>query len=175
MSFHKGDTVTRINDLVSFDVKGYRVILIHAGTNDLAELINTQKSQHTTVQQVLERYKLLRSSIRRRNNHAILLFSGILPRDQEFDQFFPYAFGLNFALEKWCAKSNGFCIFLPSYKMFLSYGQPNSCMFSNSDGLHPRGAGKDQLEAYFQQAVTVSSKLERIHSKHTKKLKKLTY
>ncbi len=44
LSFHKGDTVTRINDLVSFgqvDVKGYRVILIHARTNDLAELINT--------------------------------------------------------------------------------------------------------------------------------------
>jgi len=170
--------VGQLNDLVSFEnvnVHGYSVILIHAGTNDLAKLIENGKIHQVTVQEILEFYKQLRNSIRRRNNYAILLFSAIIPRHQDFELFYPYAYGLNFAIEKWCARSKGTCIFIPSHKVFLAYGKPKQCMYSVSDGLHPRGAGKDTLEAYFQQALTVSSMLERTNSKRTQKLANLPY
>ncbi len=66
ISFQKGDTVAQLNDLVSFgkvNVHGHNSILIHVGTNDLAQLIYNGQI-HTTVQQLLQSYKQLRSSIR---------------------------------------------------------------------------------------------------------------
>jgi hypothetical protein len=148
ISFHKGDTVGQLNDLVSFEsvkVQGYSIILIHAGTNDLENLIETGKIHQTTVQELLEFYKQLRNSIRRCNCYSILVFSAILPRRNFFQLFYPYAYRLNFAIEKWCARSNGSCIFIPSYKIFIAYGRPKQCMYSVKDGLHHRGAGKDAL------------------------------
>ena len=91
--------------------------------------------------------------------------------------------GLNFAIEKWCAKSGGTCIFIPSFHSFLSRthpvpaqrGEPNSALFSDSDGLHPDGAGVDVLESIFQQAFSTGYLLTRIRADRTQLLKALPY
>jgi lysophospholipase L1-like esterase len=178
-SFHKGNTIGQLNDLVCFNqvvqLSKYGIILIHAGTNDLAQLIKSGKIASTTVQQLLQFYIELCNSIRRRNTRAILVFSAILPRAHEFQVFFPYIFGLNFALEKWCAKSSGMCVFLNTHKQFLQLGVPKFQLFSKSDGLHPNGAGNDRLEARLQQALTADNIINAINSKRTRRLAVLPF
>ena len=178
ISIHRGHTVRQINDHVFFGkvkVTDFQTILIHAGTNDIAQLIQSGSIKTALPQHILQYYVSLRQSIRRRNSHAILLFSSILPRVQDFHTFFPYVFGINFALEKWCAQSKGTCIFVPSYTLFLKQGLPKAHLFSEKDGLHLNGAGMDVLESCFQQALTVPSMLEKVSSRRVKKLSLLPY
>ena len=174
VSFHRGCTVGKLNDMISFgsvQVQGYSKILIHVGTNDLAQLISSGEIHSVTVHHVLQFFKRLSHSIARKNARAIQ-FSAILPRSHNFDLFYNYAYGLNFALEKWCARSKASRIFVPSHKPFLLFGRANPSLLSVSDGLHVRGAGNDTLEAFFQQALSTGNMLKVTNSKHTKKLAK---
>jgi hypothetical protein len=178
-SYHKGKTIGQLNDIVCFNkdlnINRFGLILIHAGTNDLAQWVYSDFVEHLQVQHILGYYKELRNSIRRRNTRAIIVFSAIIPRVKDFKLFYPYAYGVNFALEKLCAKSNGTCIFLPTHKYFLRNGIPMPNLYSSSDGLHPNGAGNDRLEARFQQALTASSLTNALNSKRTKLLASSAY
>ena len=94
---------------------------------------------------------------------------GNLPRVRHYLRYKPFVVGLNFALEKMCAKSKGSCIFVPSYRSFLKGGEPREELFAR-DGLHLNGAGIDRLEACFQQALSSDSMLARVSSARTGKL-----
>ncbi len=73
----------------------------------------------------------------------------------------PCLFGLNFALEKWCAMSQGRRIFIATHKVFLSAGQPKWERFSRSDNIHPNGPGTDiLLQELLQQAMSPQYMLE---------------
>ena len=144
-----GETVTKLTDRVRFgqvDICRDERILVHVCTKDVDDLLRSRRAKSVTLQQVLRKYKVLREVIRRRLSRALILFSSILPRLQQFRKFKPYVLGVNFTLEKWCSKSGGFCVFLPSYSSFLSGGEPREELFAK-DELHLNGAGVDRLEA----------------------------
>ncbi len=60
--------------------------------------------------------------IRRRNQHAMLLFCSILPRKTDHDLLCPLTFGLNFDIQLWFAKLGGRRIFVPIHKQLLKFG-----------------------------------------------------
>ena len=173
----KGDTIKRLTDRIRFerdvDVSGYDRILIHVGSNDISNLVDSGRYRSVTIFDMLDRYKALRSSIRRRNSKAIILFSAILPRVERYELFRGYVSGLNFALEKWCAKTCGTCVFIPSFSAFIARGKPKAALFSEKDGLHLAGAGVDVLEGIFEQALSTGYLLTRINSGRTRMLKNM--
>ena len=155
---YPGETLTRLVDRIRFDgvdVSQVSRILVHVGTNDISNLLDSGRIKHTTPLELLRHFSTLRSVIRRRNSRAVIIFSSVLPRLRKFETYKPYAAGLNFCLEKWCAKSGGACVYIPSYRNFLKGGRPRSELFAK-DGLHLNGAGVDCLEstAYLVDRVT---------------------
>ena len=172
----RGDTIKNLNDRIRFDkinLKGYTKILIHVGSNDVSNLLKVGQ-RTVTIFDVMDRYVALRHSIRRRNSQAVLIFASVLPRVNRFHLFRPYISGLNFALEKWCAKTGGTCIYAPMYDPFLNTrGSPNAALFSDSDGLHVDGTGVDVVEGCFGQAFSTGHLLTRLRAKHTKMLRML--
>lgn len=172
VSAFRGDTISRLTDRIRFgdvDVSGFTRILIHVGTNDISNM-----TEGVTLGEILRRFKTLRSMIRRRNSAAMLLISSLLPRNLQFRKFKSYMYGLNFAIEKWCSKSSGACVFIPSYRAFLADGVPRAELFAR-DGLHLNGAGTDRLEACFQQAFSSGYLEERVRSDRVVKLSKVCY
>ena len=142
---YPGETLTRLADRIRFnglDVSRVSRILVHVGTNDIFNLLDSGRIKDTTPQELLRCFSTLRSVIRRRNSRAVIMFSSVLPRLRKFEVYKPYATGLNFCLEKWCAKSGGACVYIPSYKNFLKGGRPRCELFAR-DGLHLNGAGVD--------------------------------
>ncbi len=62
VSAHKGKKVLQLADKVVFAdilVSGYQYILIHVGTNDLSELVSTDKIKQYTVHHLMARYRVL--------------------------------------------------------------------------------------------------------------------
>ncbi len=106
VTFHKGYKILQLADKTRFDnevdIQGCDFILIMVDTNDISELITKSDFTFLTVHDIMARYHALNKVICKRNRHAIILFSSILPRADNFDLYFPLIFGLNFALEKWC-------------------------------------------------------------------------
>ena len=180
---YRGDTIKSLADRIRFgevNVSGYARILIHVGTNDISNMISSGKIKTMTIHDLLDRYNALRYTIRRRNSQAVLLWSAVLPRVNRFKLFRPYIEGINFALEKFCSKTDGACIYIPSYSSFMVKknslilrDKVNDALFSNSDGLHLSGAGVDVLEALFQQALSTGYLLDRVRSSRVKMLKLL--
>ena len=174
----RGDTVGRVTDYIRFQqikVSGFSRILIHLGSNDISNLLNSGDIATTSLRDMLRRFVALRNSIRRRNSGAVFLFSSIIPRLSEYERFKPYIYGINFALEKWCAKTKGNCIFIPTFRCFLECGRPMAELYSGRDGLHLNGAGTDILEACFQQALSTGYLVRRLHTKRIRKLAALPY
>ncbi len=177
VKYFKGRTVSQLSDMVFFgqvDVSGYSVIYIHAGTNDINDLVNTGKIKHVLPYQVLELYQALRANIRRRNSSAIILISSIIPRLDNYACYDPLVRGINFCIEKWCAKSGGTTIFVPSWKWFVSRGMPIQAYYAK-DGLHPNGAGNGALQAGIQQALVTTTMIERATSRRAMRLAGLPY
>ena len=174
----RGDTVRRLTDRIAFSqvsVRGYSRILIHVGSNDISNLIEKQELRSVTIFNIMERFRALRNTIRRQNSGALLLFSSILPRKDNYTLYRPFIHGLNFALEKFCAKSRGCNIFVPSYRQFLEYGQPIPGLFSDKDGLHLDGSGVVVLDGCFQQALSTGYLMTRVKCKRNEKLANLPY
>ena len=172
-----GETAARLCDRIRFGevkVNGFTKILVHVGTNDLSTLVESGNVQHVGIHELLRSFKVLRDVIRKRNSEAIILFSSILPRVRGFDLYRHFVYGLNFALEKWCAKSNGSSIFIPSFSCFLFEGRPRSEYFAR-DGLHLNGAGIDKMEAVVQQAFASKYLFQRVNARRTMKLLSLRY
>ena len=85
-----GETVSKLTERIRFgqvDVARQERILIHVGTNDVADLLSSGRARSVTPQQVLRKYKVLRDVIRRRNSRALILFSSILLRLKQFSKF----------------------------------------------------------------------------------------
>ncbi len=101
------------------------------GTNDISQLVDSGLIKTVTVHDIKHKYEALRKVIPHSNRHATLIFSAILPHAHQFNLFFPLIFGLNFALEKWCAKFVGKRIFIHTHKLFLRRDKPKSEQFSN--------------------------------------------
>ena len=177
VKYFKGHTVSQLSDLVFFGkvkVEGYSIIVIHAGTNDLNYLISSGKIGRMLPHQVLAYFQALRANIRRRNSSAIIQFSSVLPRIDDFQLYDPLIRGLNFAIEKWCAKAGPTCLFIPSWRWFVAKGQPVMAYYAK-DGLHPNGAGNDVLQAGLQQSMVVANMLERARSRRTRRLAELPF
>ena len=167
-----GKTVTKLTDRIRLgqvDISRHERILVHVGTNDVDDVLRSSRTKAVTSQQVLRKYKVLREVIRRRNSRALILFSSILPRLKQFMKFKPYVLELNFALEKWCAKSGGSCVFISSHRSFLVGREPREELFAK-DGLHLNGAGVDRLEACFQQTLSTEHLMVRVTAERTRKL-----
>ena len=174
----RGDTIRKLTDRIAFgevDLKKYNRIIVHVGANDLSNLVRDGRSKTVTIFDILHRYKTLFRTIKSLNSNALVLFSSILPRTQGNVVMRPFAQGLNFALEKWCAKSLGIRVFLPSFRWFLEDGQPVEDMFSDSDGIHLRGAGVVQLTSCFVQGLSTGNLLNSLRKKRTRKLATLVY
>ena len=178
VQFFKGFCILQIADIIRFgkiDISGFFAILFHVGINDIANLLKQDKLKYHTVHDIMYRYHAINAAVRRRNSHAILIFSAILPQAASFDLYFPLVYGLNFALEKWCAQSSGRRVFIPTHKMFLRGGRPREELYAASDMVHPNGAGCDVLESFVQQALSPSTIRERVCSKRVAKLAALSY
>ena len=174
----RGDTITRLTDRIAFsevDVKGYARIIVHVGSNDLSNLVKRGNGRTVSMFEMLARYKALRNTIKQKNSSALLIISSILPRKTGFLVFRPFTQGMNFALERWCAKSRGSFVFLPSFRQFLYEGLPMTELFSEKDGLHLRGAGVVQLQTCFQQGLSTGHLLMNLRSKRTKMLAEVEY
>ncbi len=150
------------------------MILIHVGTNDLNNLIKSDRIKHTLPHHIMEHFYALRANIRRKNTYAILQFSSVLPRIDDFPTYDPLVRGINFAIEKMCAKSKGACIYVPSWKWFVSNGAPIEAYYCK-DGLHPNGAGNGALQAGIQTSLSTAAMLERVRSRRTLRLASLPF
>ena len=173
-----GATVPRVADKIRFgelSVSGYDRIFIQLGTNDIANLIGTGEISHVTVHEITRRFRSLRDVIRKRNSRALVIFSSILPRLERYELFKPYVRGVNFPLEKWCAKSQGTTVFNPTYTAFLDRSKPRAELYSVSDGLHLNGAGVDRFEAAISQALSTGYLLERVRSRRARTLSTISY
>ena len=99
-----GATIERLTDRIAFgkwvDVRGYARIIVHVGANDLSDMVTANQSKPVTVFDMMAGYKELRNTIREKNPRALIIFSSVLPRYEQYDLFKPYAQGLNYALEK---------------------------------------------------------------------------
>ena len=167
-----GATVPCVADKIRFgelSVSGYDRIFIQLGTNDIANLIEIS---HVTVHEITHS---LRDVIRKKNSRALIIFSSILPCLERYELFKPYVRGVNFALEKWCAKSQGATVFNPTYTAFLDRGKPRAELYSVSDGLHLNGAGVDRLAAAISQALSTGYLLERVRSRRARTLSTVSY
>ena len=131
------------------NVSGYDRIFIQLGTNDIANLIDTGEISHVTVHEITQEFHYLRDVIGKRNSRALIIFSSILPRLERYELFKPYVRGVNFALEKWCEKSQGATVFNPTYTAFLDRDKPRAELYSVSNGLHLNGAGWTSLKQQF--------------------------
>ncbi len=107
--------------------------------------------------------------------NAIILFSSILPRADNFDLYFLLIFGLYFTLEKWCAQSSGTHVFVSSHNRFLKHGRLKREQYSTTGGLHPNGVSTDVLESFIRQALSPQFILENISSKRVACLVQLPY
>ena len=175
--YFKGKTISELSDIVFFkkvDVSGYAVIYIHVGTNDLNNLIASGEISHTLPVHIMERFRALRANIRRVNSTAIIQFSSIMPRMEDFTRYDPLIRGINFALEKWCAKTQGACIFVPSWRWFVHGGSPIQAYYCR-DGIHPNGAGNSALQAGIQQSMSIATMVERATSRRVKRLAELPF
>ncbi len=171
MIFYRGDKILQLADRIVFgqvSVAGFYYILIHVGINDLSEWLQKDLIWPHTIHDLLNRYKALYKVLRRRNKSAIIMFSSILPYADKFDQFFPLICSINFALEKWCAKSGGTRLFMASHAQFLRKGKPKHELFARVDGLHPNGVGTDDLQSFFQHVLTSEYVYEQTQSKRVK-------
>ena len=174
MKAQSGATLKNFADNIRFgktgwDVRGLSRILIHGGANTLFDRKGLIRCK--TVFEVLQEFIELRSVIRRKNSHAILIFSSILPRRDGFHEHKHRVAGVNFALEKWCALSGGSCVFLPSFIPFIKDGKPNRALLSEGDGLHPCGAGVSKLDGLFEQALSSDFLLQRSLSDRVRRLR----
>ena len=171
-----GATLKNIADNISFEkagwsVKGFSRILIHAGANNLFNKKGRVNARPTLFEH-LQEFIALRSVIRRKNSYAVIIFSAILPRRDHFKEHKSFIAGLNFALEKWCARSSGASIFAPTHLAFLGGdGLPNMALLADSDGLHPCGAGVSKLDGLFEQVLSSEYLLERVRSERTLRLR----
>lgn len=168
----------QLGDRLRFDkhlhVSVYKFIMLFGGTNDRSQLITSGQIKFVTVQQILARYMAVHNTIRRRNKHAIILVSSILPRVDDFETYAPLINGLNFALQKWCSKSGGSRIYVPTHKVFMEHGKPRRELFAQ-DGVHPNGVGTDVLENFLQQAFSPQYLVQQLESVRTKMLASLSY
>ena len=169
-----GATLKNFTDNIRFGKRGWNVkgvsrILIHGGANSMFE--RNGQIRRVTIFEVLEEFKAIRTVIRRENSSAILIFSSILPRRDGYLENKSYIAGINFALEKWCARSKGSCVFLPSYVPFIKHGKPNKALLSDSDGLHPCGAGVSKLDSLFEQAFSSEFLLDKVLSERVRILR----
>ena len=134
------------------------------------------KCKSTLVTHILDRYKALREFIRWRNSHAVILFSAILPRDsRSFAQYAPYIYGINFALEKLCAKSSGSCVFVDTWKFLMNGNRPRDELFAKRDDLHLCGFGDDRLQHCWRQALSDAYIVEKRCSRKVLKLASIPY
>ena len=93
------ETVTKLRDRIrssQVDIAWHERILVHVGTNNVADLLSSRRARSVTPQQVLRKYKVLREVIRRQNSRALILFSYILLRLNQLRKFKPYVLGLNY-------------------------------------------------------------------------------
>ena len=177
----RGITITGLSNRIRFDglqLEGYSRILVHVGTNDLSNMFRYERHRRTTIFDIMERYTALRNSIRRRNKCAVIMFTSILPRAFKTKLMRSYITGVNFALEKFCARSDGTRVYIPAYKAFMSKfekDQPNKALFSENDGLHLEGPGVDKLEAIMQQAFSTEYLIDRVSCGQTLRLRDLSY
>ena len=109
---YPGATIPKIIDEIRFGklyVSGFAGIMIHMGSNDLANLIDNGDIQYVRVKSVMRLFRLLRDLIRRRNSRAILIFASLPSRLERCDLFLPYQYSLNHALENtlWLGGGHG--------------------------------------------------------------------
>ena len=124
--------------------------------------------------EILVFLRILLLTIRRFNPNALVIFSSILPRIKGNRIMKPFVQGMNFAIEKWCAKSGGQCVFLPSFRWFLHEGKPVEDYFSRKDGLHLDGQGIVRLADCFVQGFSTGYLMSRLRKKRTERLARMT-
>ncbi len=144
--------------------------MIYVGINDLIELVDKDSIKHVTIHDIMARYLKLHHVIRTRNRHAIIIVSAIMPHADSFDLYFPFIFGLNFALEKWCAKSAGKRVYVASYKRFLKGGRPKleQLPISAQPETHV-------IDGFLQMGMSRHFILEHVGSRRVRKLALLPY
>ena len=149
-------------------------ILVHVGTNDVTDLLRSRRTRSVTPQQALRKYKVLREVNCRQNSQALILFSSILPRLNQFRNFKTYKLlGLNFALEKWCATQEVPTCVYPILQELP--GRRRAKRRIVCQGWHLNGAGEDRLEACFQQALSTEHQMVRMTAaRMLRKLSELT-
>ena len=175
---YPGDTINRLKyrlELGEVVVTGCARVLVHVGTNDLSNMLRRKNFSKVTIHAIIGKYRTLYEVVRRLEPNALIIFSSILPRTKGNRVMKPYVQGVNFALEKMCAQSQGRAVYLPSFKWFLEYGQPVKEFFAKRDGLHLRAKGTLRLAQCFTQAFSTGYLVNRLGKKRTRKLANLRY
>lgn len=146
-----------------FNWKDYNVVLIHAGTNDIAS--GDGKLIH-------KRMQTLTDSIKRINPRIDIIISSILPRPcnllhaekssrkeqgksrEERQSVNDQIKSVNQVLKIWCKQTQGLH-FWPSFKQFVSFGVINQeeGLFAIDD-LHLSRAGTDKIREHIDKLVT---------------------
>ena len=125
------------------------------GTNDIPPRKDrfTGKVHTQSINQVVQSYKHMISTIRRYNSHCEIVVSDIIPRPVDFVKSHYRVMQVNEGLQQMCEASQKL-IFNPTHKFFMKRGQPVTSYYSESDRLHLRGAGVMRLQQAFQQALS---------------------
>ena len=162
---------TIVEIIVKGDIKlhGWEVILLHLGTNDVADLFRINKEREKeliyfgytnrvllTPLDIFNSFVALINIIRQRNARAKIIFSAILPRPCDHDQSNSVCHQVNARIKEYCLKTQGM-IFNPTFTWFQKHGKPVISLFGHYDQLHLSFTGKEVLTQAFQMALADSN------------------
>lgn len=119
-------------------VLGYKIIILHVGTNDL-------ESQAAEI--IVQKYTALLKHIRRVNTHAVLLLSTIIPRPKDDKQTEIKRHFINGELRNLSKMYNNVEV-LYTWMPFILHKETNDSLYAR-DGLHLNFGGTAALKKYF--------------------------
>lgn len=147
------ENVTHAVTTDCINVRGFSIIIIHVGTNNLAT---------DDVKYMICKYQQLLNAIKMRNRRAIIAISSVLPRPVDFARSRGKSTMLNKELTHLCmlpALTHSL-FFIPSFRPFIKDAQPVN-EYYGKDGIHLSHDGVQVLRKFFMNAfrLIVKTKL----------------
>lgn len=174
LSIHRGADFQRLTNKISnnsktVNVKGFKYILVHLGTNSVASLVhhNNMRLQEIRATGFPDRpllgpahiftdFKCLIHKIWEVNPDCTIIFSAILPRPCDHQITYDIVKEVNALIRDHCLESSDSAklIYNPTFLRFQHALQPKTDCYNMRDGLHLSKKGVEELTQAFQIALS---------------------
>lgn len=162
-------------------MQNFKHILVHAGTNNVSELISSNLRRAEEIRftgladrplisppHIFQEFIDLINTIWEFNSECIIIFSAIIPRPCDHQESDLIIRETNSLIKQYCNNSDKL-IFNPTYRWFESQGWPIITYYSYWDRLHLSEQGVRVLTQALQMALADRNIELKSHSKGTKR------